>query len=261
MGADVGRLDGKVAIITGGASGFGRATALRFAHEGARVVVVDLDQPRGTTVVEELRAAGSDGRLVVGDVSQVEVARVAVATATDDLGRLDVLVNNAGIVQGDDRDTWNTTDETWDRVLQVNLRSVFVCSKVAIPVMLAGGGGSIVNVASIAASVCTGGAAYAASKGAILSYTRHVARELARRGVRMNAVSPGFMRTPMTTGEREGLDEDAQEERIAGFAAHLPMKRLGAMDDIADAILFLSSDEASYVTGQELIVDGGYVVR
>jgi len=261
VGADVGRLDGKVAIITGGASGFGRATALRFAHEGARVVVVDLDQPRGTTVVEELRAAGSDGRLVVGDVSQVEVARVAVATATDDLGRLDVLVNNAGIVQGDDRDTWNTTDETWDRVLQVNLRSVFVCSKVAIPVMLAGGGGSIVNVASIAASVCTGGAAYAASKGAILSYTRHVARELARRGVRMNAVSPGFMRTPMTTGEREGLDEDAQEERIAGFAAHLPMKRLGAMDDIADAILFLASDEASYVTGQELIVDGGYVVR
>ncbi|HEU5309773.1 MAG TPA: SDR family NAD(P)-dependent oxidoreductase [Acidimicrobiia bacterium] len=257
----MGRLDGKVAVVTGGASGFGRATALRFAREGARAVVVDLDAARGARVVEELRDAGSEGRLVVGDVSGLDVAREAVAVAVDDFGRLDVLVNNAGIVQGDDRDTWDTTEEKWDLVLQVNLRSVFVCSKAAIPVMLEAGGGSIVNVASIAASVCTGGAAYAASKGAILSYTRHTARELARRGVRMNAVSPGFMRTPMTTGEREGLDEAAQEERVAGFAAHLPMKRMGAMDDIADAILFLASDEASYITGQEVIVDGGYVVR
>jgi len=259
--ADVGRLDGKVAIVTGGASGFGRATALRFAREGARVVVVDLDEPRGAGVVDEVRTAGSDARCLAGDVSQLEVAREAVTVAVDDFGRLDVLVNNAGVVQGDDRDTWDTTEEKWDHVLEVNLRSVFVCSKAAIPVMLEAGRGSIVNVASIAASVCTGGAAYAASKGAILSYTRHTARELARRGVRMNAVSPGFMRTPMTTGEREGLDEAAQEERVAGFAAHLPMKRMGAMDDIADAILFLASDEASYITGQEVIVDGGYVVR
>lgn len=257
----MGRLDDKVAIVTGGASGFGRATALRFAREGARVVVVDLDEPRGASVVDELRAAGSDGRLVIGDVSSLDVANEAVTAAVDGFGRLDVLVNNAGIVQGDDRDTWDTTEEKWDLVLQVNLRSVFVCSKAAIPVMLAAGGGSIVNVASIAASVCTGGSAYAASKGAILSYTRHTARELARWGVRMNAVSPGFMRTPMTTGERDGLDEAAQEERVAGFAAHLPMKRMGAMDDIADAVLFLASDEASYITGQEVIVDGGYVVR
>ncbi len=257
----MGRLDDKVAIVTGGASGFGRATALRFAHEGARIVVVDLDELRGSAVVDEVRAAGSEGRLVIGDVSSLDVANEAVTAAVDGLGRLDVLVNNAGIVQGDDRDTWDTTEEKWDLVLQVNLRSVFVCSKAAIPVMLQAGGGSIVNVASIAASVCTGGSAYAASKGAILSYTRHTARELARRGVRMNAVSPGFMRTPMTTGERDGLDEAAQEERVAAFASHLPMKRMGAMDDIADAVLFLASDEASYITGQEVIVDGGYVVR
>jgi NAD(P)-dependent dehydrogenase (short-subunit alcohol dehydrogenase family) len=254
----MGRLDGKVAIVTGGASGFGRATAERFAREGAKVVVVDLDEARGRVVVAGLE---QEARLHVGDVSTAAAADAAVSLALDELGGLDVLVNNAGIVQGDDRDTWNTTEDTWDRVLRVNLRSVFVCSKAAIPVMLERGGGSIVNVASIAASVCTGGSAYAASKGAILSYTRHTARELARRGVRMNAVSPGFMRTPMTTGEREGLDLDAQEERVAGFASHLPMKRMGAMDDIADAILFLASDEASYITGQELIVDGGYVVR
>jgi NAD(P)-dependent dehydrogenase (short-subunit alcohol dehydrogenase family) len=254
----MGRLDGKVAIVTGGASGFGRATALRFASEGARVVVVDLDAARAMTLHDEL---GDAAHVVVGDVSLAGTAEVAVAGALDTFGRLDVLVNNAGIVQGDDRDTWDTSEEKWDQVLQVNLRSVFVCSKAAIPAMLEGGGGSIVNVASIAASVCTGGSAYAASKGAILSYTRHTARELARKGVRMNAVSPGFMRTPMTTGERDGLDEAAQEERIAGFASHLPMKRMGAMDDIADAILFLASDEASYITGQEVIVDGGYVVR
>jgi NAD(P)-dependent dehydrogenase (short-subunit alcohol dehydrogenase family) len=258
VGADMNRLEGKVAIVTGGASGFGRATALRFAREGARVVIVDLDAARAMALHDEL---GDAAHVVVGDVSLSGTAEVAVADALATFGRLDVLVNNAGIVQGDDRDTWDTSEEKWDQVLQVNLRSVFVCSKAAIPAMLESGGGSIVNVSSIAASVCTGGAAYAASKGAILSYTRHTARELARRGVRMNAVSPGFMRTPMTTGERDGLDEAAQEERIAGFAAHLPMKRMGAMDDIADAILFLASDEASYITGQEVIVDGGYVVR
>ena len=182
-------------------------------------------------------------------------------TATGEFGRLDVLVNNAGIVQGDDRDTWDTTEETWDRLLRVNLRSVYVCSKAAIPVMREARGGSIVNVASIAASVCVGGAAYAAAKGGILSYTRHVARELAARNVRVNCVSPGFMRTPMTTGERLGLDEEAQEARIQGWARLMPTKRLGSVDDIANAIVYLASDEAGYVTGQEIIVDGAYVVR
>jgi 3-oxoacyl-[acyl-carrier protein] reductase len=256
-----GRLDGQVAIVTGAASGFGRATANRFAEEGARVVIVDLDERRGADVVDEVRAAGTDARLVVGDVSTVEVAQDAVSTATGQFGGLHVLVNNAGIAQGDDRDTWDTSEETWDRLLRVNLRSVYACSKAAIPVMVAAGGGAIVNVASIAASVCVGGAAYAAAKGGIVSYTHHVARELAGRGVRVNCVSPGFMRTPMTTGERLGLDEAAQEERLQGFARRMPMKRMGSMDDIANAILYLASAEAGYVTGQELIVDGGYVVR
>jgi NAD(P)-dependent dehydrogenase (short-subunit alcohol dehydrogenase family) len=255
------RLEGKVAIITGAASGFGRATAVRFAREGARVVVVDLDEPGGAETVDQIRAVGSDGRLVVGDVSTLEAAERALDAATQDFGGIDILVNNAGIVQGDDRDTWDTTEETWDRVLRVNLRSVYVCSKAVIPAMRSRGGGAIVSVASIAASVCVGGAAYAAAKGAIVSYTRHVARELARQGVRVNCVSPGFMRTPMTTGERLGLDEAAQEAQLAEFARRVPVKRMGATDDIADAILFLASDESGYITGQELIVDGGYVIR
>ena len=254
----MGRLDGKVAIVTGGASGFGRATALRFAREGARVVIVDLDAARAMALYDEL---GDAAHVVVGDVSLSGTAEVAVADALATFGRLDVLVNNAGIVQGDDRDTWDTSEEKWDQVLQVNLRSVFVCSKAAIPAMLERGGGSIVNVASIAASVCVGGAAYAAAKGGILSYTRHVARELAARNVRVNCVSPGFMRTPMTTGERLGLDEEAQEARIQGWARLMPTKRLGSVDDIANAIVYLASAEAGYVTGQEIIVDGAYVVR
>ena len=194
-------------------------------------------------------------------MSTSETATRAVATALDEFGRLDVLVNNAGIAQTEMRDTWDTAEDVWDRVVQVNLRSVYACSRAAIPEMLKAGSGAIVSVASIAASVCVGGAAYAATKGGIVSYTRHVARELAGKGVRVNCVSPGFMRTPMTTGERLGLDEDEQEARLAGFGRPVPMHHVGSMDDIANAIVFLASDEAGYVTGQELIVDGGYVIR
>jgi NAD(P)-dependent dehydrogenase (short-subunit alcohol dehydrogenase family) len=248
-------------IVTGAASGFGRATALRFGREGAGVVVVDLDEDRAAATVDEIRALGSEARLVVGDVSSSDTAARAVTTALDELGRLDVLVNNAGIAQTEMRDTWDMAEDAWDNVLRVDLRSVYVCSRAAIPAMLAAGRGAIVNVASIAASVAVGGAAYAAAKGGIVSYTRHVGRELASRGVRVNCVSPGFMRSPMTTGERLGLDEAEQELRLQEFGRLVPMRRVGGMDDIAEAILYLASDQAGYITGQELIVDGGYVVR
>ena len=255
------RLEGKVAIVTGASSGFGRATAERFAREGARVVVADLDEPGGIETVRRVAAAGSEAELVVGDVSTFEGAEAAVERAVSRCGRLDVLVNNAGIAQSDLADTWDTTEEKWDRVIRVNLRSVYACSKAAIPRMLALGAGSVVNVASIAASVSVGGAAYAATKCAIVSYTQHVGRELADRNVRVNCVSPGFMRTPMSTGERLGLSPEEQEERIAGFGERVPMRRAGSVDDIAGAILYLASDEAAYVTGQEIVVDGGYLVR
>jgi NAD(P)-dependent dehydrogenase (short-subunit alcohol dehydrogenase family) len=255
------RLAGRAAIITGASSGFGRATAVRFAQEGARVVIADLDEDGGKETARQVAAAGSQAELVVGDISALAGAQRAVASALERFGRLDVLVNNAGIAQSDARDTWNASEETWDRVIRINLRTIYTCSMAAIPALLERGSGSVVNVASIAASVCVGGSAYAATKGAILSYTRHVARELAARGVRMNCVSPGYMRTPMSTGERMGLSPAEQDERIAGFGERVPMRHAGSVDDIANAILYLASDESAYVTGQEIVVDGGYLVR
>jgi NAD(P)-dependent dehydrogenase (short-subunit alcohol dehydrogenase family) len=256
------RLEGKVGIVTGGASGFGRTTAQRFAEEGARAVVVDVDAVGGAETVGLIEGAGGDAVLVVEDVATVAGARAAVASALARFGGLDVLVNNAGVSQSEPpRDTWDAEEEVWDRLLRVNLKSVYACCRAAVPALVERGGGSIVNVASIAASCCIGGSAYAASKGAILSYTRHVSHELATRRVRVNCVSPGFMRTPMSTGERHGLSQEEQEARIAEMGRRVPMQHCGSTLDIANAIVYLASDESAYVTGQELVVDGGYLVR
>ena len=255
------RLGEKVGIITGGASGFGRATAVRFAEEGARVVVADVDEAGGTETVQLVADAGSEAELVVADVSTADGATATVAAAVDRFGGVDILVNNAGIAQHAIRDTWDCDESVWDRVLEVNLRSVYACTRAAVPRMADRGGGAIVSVASIAASCCVGGAAYAASKGGIVSYTKQVSHELAGRNIRVNCVSPGFMRTPMSTGERAGLTPEQQEAQLEGFARRVPLKRVGAAVDIANAIVYLVSDESSYVTGQELVVDGGYLVR
>ena len=255
------RLRDKIAIVTGGSSGFGRTAAVRFAEEGARVVVADLDEPWGEETLSQVEKAGSEGALVVGDIATAEGAERVVERTIERFGGLDILVNNAGIAQSGDGDTWDSSEETWDRVLRVNLKSVFLCSKFAIPRMLERGGGAIVNVASIAASCSVGGAAYGAAKGGILSYTRQVSRELAARGVRVNCVSPGYMRTPMSTGERLGATPEEQEAVMEQFADLAPMGRPGTTLDIADAIVYLACDESGYVTGQEIVVDGGYLVR
>ena len=255
------RLRNKVAIVTGGSSGFGRATSIRFGEEGARVVVADLDEEWGRQTVTLVEQAGGQASLILADVATTAGAGAVVGHALERFGALDVLVNNAGIAQRDPEDSWNTPEATWDEVLRVNLKSVYLCSKFTIPHMLERGGGAIVNVASIAASCSVGGSAYGAAKGGILSYTRQVSREVAARGVRINCVSPGYMRTPMSTGERRGATPEEQEVQMARFAALSPMKRAGEATDIAEAILYLASDESRYVTGQEVVVDGGYLVR
>jgi NAD(P)-dependent dehydrogenase (short-subunit alcohol dehydrogenase family) len=254
------RLDGRIAIVTGASSGFGRATAVRLAEEGARVVVADLDGPGGEETVALVEKTGAAGELVVGDVATDAGARALVARAQARFGTVDVLVNNAGIAPPERGESWNAAEDSWDRVIRVNLKSVFLCSRAVIPVLLDQGGGSIVNVASIAATRAVSGASYAAAKAGMLGYTRQVARELASRGVRINCVSPGYMRTPMSTGERDGLDAAGQEERIAAFGRLVPMGRTGSVDDIAAAVAYLASDDAQYVTGQEIVVDGGYLV-
>jgi NAD(P)-dependent dehydrogenase (short-subunit alcohol dehydrogenase family) len=255
------RLEGKIAIVTGSASGFGQTTAVRFAEEGAKVVVADLDSTGAAETVELVKEAGSEAVAVVADISTSAGAAAVVECAMDRFGGVDVLVNNAGIAQRTVRDTWDCDESVWDTVIQVNLKSVYVCTRAAVPRMVERGGGSIVSVASIAASCCVGGVAYAASKGGILSFTRHLSHELASRNVRANCVSPGFMRTPMSTGERDGLDDEQQEARLDGFGRNIPMRHVGSTLDIANAILYLASDESAYVTGQELVVDGGYLVR
>lgn len=255
------RLRDRVALVTGGSSGFGRATCIRFGEEGARVVVADRDGEWGRETVSLVERAGGEASLVVADVATAAGAATIVGHALERYGALDVLVNNAGIAQGDPVDSWNTAEATWDEVLRVNLKSVYLCSKLAIPPMLERGRGAIVNVASIAASCSVGGSAYGAAKGGILSYTRQVSREIAGRGVRINCVSPGYMRTPMSTGERRGATPEEQDRQMARFAKLPPMGRAGEARDIADAILYLACDESRYVTGQEVVVDGGYLVR
>jgi dihydroanticapsin dehydrogenase len=256
-----GRLEGKVAIITGGASGFGEATAFRFGQEGAKVLVGDLDRERGQRVVDTINANGAEAELVVGDVSTTETASELARRAVERWSRLDVLVNNAGIAYPGGPSTWDMSEDQWDHMIRTNLRSVFVCSKAAIPIMVAARSGAVVNVTSIAVSTAVGGAAYAAAKGGMLSYSRHTAAELGPQNVRVNCVSPGFMRTPMTTGERDGWTTEETEARMQRYATYVPLGRAGSADDIANAILYLGSDEARYVTGQEIIVDGGWKVR
>ncbi|GAA2771832.1 SDR family NAD(P)-dependent oxidoreductase [Nonomuraea dietziae] len=247
-------LEGKIAIVTGGASGIGRATALTFARAGARVVVADIDGPGAEATVEQIAAVAGDKAAVAvrADVSDSDDCRRIVQTALDAFGALHVLFNNAGIIR---RTTALDLDvEEWDRVMAVNVRSVFLMCKHAIPAMTEGG--SIVNTGSGWGLKGGGNAiSYCASKAAVVNMTRALAIDHARAGIRVNSVNPGDTDTPMLRDEARQLGED-----WAAFqtdAADRPMGRSGTPDEIAQAVLFLASDAASYITGSALVVDGG----
>ncbi|MFO0601527.1 MAG: SDR family oxidoreductase [Polyangiales bacterium] len=250
------RLQGKVALVTGAAMGIGKATAALFAREGAKVVLSDL-HPSLEDAAAEIRAAGGDALAVAADVSaEADVARL-VDRAVAAYGRLDVAFNNAGI-GGAQAPVAELTEAQWSRTLAVNLTGVFLCMRHELARMLPQRAGSIINNASILGTVGFANAgAYVAAKHGVLGLTRTAAVECAPTGVRVNAVCPGFIATPMLQGA--GLLDDPAARR-ALEALH-PAGRLGAADEVAAAVLFLASDEAAFVTGHPLLVDGGYVAR
>lgn len=247
------RLDGKVALITGAGNGMGRAAALLFAAEGARVVVADALPATGEETVTAVTDAGGKAAFVEVDVSDEDAVAAMVRFAVETFGGLHVLYNNAGIFPADDGGVTETPMPTWDRVMDVNLKGVWLGCKHGVPAMVDSGGGSIVNVASFVAlmGAATAQIAYTASKGGVLAMTREIAVEHARNGVRANSLCPGPIDTPLLADLMR--DPDWARRRLV----HIPMGRPGRAEELAKAALFLASDDSSYMTGSALVVDGG----
>ena len=247
------RLQGKVALITGGASGMGRVASLLFASEGAEVVLTDLNDDLGQATAAEITDAGGHALYVHADVSRESDAKAMVDAAVERFGRLNILYNNAGVMLPADGSVHTTEESVWDITLAVNVKGVAFGCKYGVPAMLASGGGSIINVASFVAwlGAATSQTAYTASKGAVLAMTREIAVEYARKGVRCNALCPGPIETPLLMQLLS--DEEKKQRRFV----HIPMGRLGQAEELAKAALFLASDDSSYMTGTSLIVDGG----
>lgn len=247
------RLKDKVALITGGGSGIGREAALLFAKEGAAVVVADVTDDAGRETVERITSDGGRASYVHADVSAAQDSEGMIAHAEREFGRLHVLFNNAGIMHSSDDDAISTSIETWELTMRINALGVFLGCKYGIPALRRAGGGSVINTASFVAlmGAATPQVAYTASKGAVLAMTRELAVVHARENIRVNALCPGPLRTPLLMAF---LDTEAKKQRRL---VHLPMGRFGEAAEIARAALFLASDDSSYVTGAELLVDGG----
>lgn len=247
------RLEGKAAVITGAASGIGREAALLFASEGAAVAAVDLNEEAVRTVVSDIIAAGGTAIPVVADVSKDADVAAMIASAEEAFGRVDVLFNNAGIMHSDDGDAVGTGEAIWDLTMDINAKGVFLGCKYGIPALQRSGGGSIINTASFVAHLgaATPQVAYTASKGAVMAMTRELAVVHARQGIRVNALCPGPLRTELLM---KFLDTEEKKQRRL---VHVPMGRFGEAAEMAKAALWLASDDSSYVTGTEFLVDGG----
>jgi NAD(P)-dependent dehydrogenase (short-subunit alcohol dehydrogenase family) len=249
----MGRLDGKIALITGGASGMGKVASKLFASEGAKVVLTDVADEAGEAVAAEIGAAGGEAAYVHADVSKPADAEAMVRFALERFGALSVLYNNAGVMLADDGSVTDTEESIWDLTLAINVKGVAFGCRYGVPAMIASGGGSIINVASFVAwmGAATSQTAYTSSKGAVLAMTREIAVEFARKGIRCNALCPGPIDTPLLAELLS--DPDRRQRRFV----HIPMGRLGRAEELAKAALFLASDDSSYMTGASLIVDGG----
>ena len=250
------RLDGKVALISGGARGQGAAEAILFAKEGAKVVIGDILDDEGRQIEAQIAELGGGATYLHLDVTSADDWDAAVQTALDRYGRLDILVNNAGI-GGSGGGVEGETSENWDRTLDINAKGVFLGTKAAIPAIRDAGGGSIVNISSIAGIIGlgSGNPAYAASKGAVRLLTKSTAIQHAADKIRCNSVHPGMIVTAMTEATL------ADPERRKYWDDNIPLGRLGTVDDIANGVLFLASDDSSFVTGSELVIDGGIVAQ
>ena len=248
------RLEGKVALISGAARGMGAEEARIFAREGAKVVIGDISQEEGKAVEAQIAEAGGQALFVTLDVTQEEDWANAVDQAVTRFGKLDVLVNNAGISSRAFTDDIGI--DAWDKIMEVNSKGVFLGTRAAIPKMLEAGGGSIINISSIMGLVGSAGGhpAYNASKGAVRIFTKAIAVRHGKDNIRVNSVHPGFM-PPMASGI--AYDQDQRRQSLE----QTPMGRAGRVEEVANAVLFLASDEASYITGAELAVDGGYTAK
>ena len=256
----MGAFDSKVVIITGGALGIGRACAIEFARAGAQVTIADINEKAGQATLDAMRDAGSAGHLVVGDVARADECQRVVRETVDRFGGVDVLFNNVGIQPLDSyRNVEDTTEEQWDRILGVNLKSYFLMSKYAIPEIRRRGGGAIVNTASVQGLQSQRGVpAYAASKGGVLSLTRQMALDYAAERIRVLAVCPGTIDTEMVR-TAAAHEPDGVEAALARYGKSHPIGRIGTGQDIANVVMFLASDQASFMTGEYVCVDGGYM--